>query len=58
MNWYKKAIYDIFDWDKTFKELKEKYGKDPESQEVQDEMTKKVERFDEKPEKKKELITI
>ena len=38
MNWYKKAIYEESDWEIIYQELKERLGRDPTPDEVQEKM--------------------
>ena len=46
MSWYKKAMYNLSDWDKIFRELKGELGRDPLPEEVQDEIARRIRVFD------------
>ncbi len=53
MNWYKKALYEEFDWDRVFRELQSELKRRPTKYEVQREINRR--RFDDSY--KKELVS-
>ena len=54
MNWYKKSIYDEFDWDFISNELEEKFGRKPTADEIQEEMMRRA--FDDSFKKEPVLV--
>lgn len=42
MNWYKKALYEDFDWEAIYKELAKKINRRPTPKEMQEEMMRRI----------------
>ena len=42
MNWYKKSIYEISDWELIRKDLQNKLGRNPTPEEIQKEMLERL----------------